>query len=495
MDTTLRQKILAEVAASPLLTYSWHGRGTAPVGYTRGLALAFGQCYLDLKAGTSAAVEMAKPIGGTGQDALAYFHEQLAAADMLDTKPADNLRHLFTIMYGLGMRESSGQYSEGRDVTARIPPSANTAEAGMFQQSWDSHSASRELPKLLAEYRLPGKECFLDVFREGVAKPITSNVGSGDGADFQRLAKQCPMFAVACAAVGLRNIRALWGPINRHEVEVKNAANNLLLRVQGLVDAVAAPTTAPASPKPAAPLPPPTPVAPSLPARPPAVLPPVDDRPWWKKLTDLTRPAPPTPTPAPSPVAQPPVAPPLPTTVTPVVPPPTPPVVQPALVVKNKWPLQRECDSFYGNPRNGAPWEASHLVDFTPPWRMVDEDSKRPVPHFKVHRLVKPSLDRIFARIWDTYHHSQAEIEAHHLHLFSGCYVFRNIRGSNSLSMHSYGIALDIAAGLNSLGAPYNPARGIPMEVVKCFEDEGWTWGGRWHGRPDAMHFQASRVS
>jgi len=81
-----------------------------------------------------------------------------------------------------------------------------------------------------------------------------------------------------------------------------------------------------------------------------------------------------------------------------------------------------------------------------------------------------------------------------HLHIFSGSYVFRAIRGGTHLSMHAYGIAVDIAAGLNELGKPYDPARGLPQDFINAFEAEGWTWGGRWHGRPDAMHYQAARV-
>ncbi len=62
------------------------------------------------------------------------------------------------------------------------------------------------------------------------------------------------------------------------------------------------------------------------------------------------------------------------------------------------------------------------------------------------------------------------------------------------LLLFTYGCALDIASNLNELGEPYDPKRGLPMAFVTLFEDEGWTWGGRWTGRPDAMHFQAARV-
>ena len=163
------------------------------------------------------------------------------------------------------------------------------------------------------------------------------------------------------------------------------------------------------------------------------------------------------------------------------------------------WPLQSHCDSFYGNPRghgghSNPTWEHENLVDFVPPWKMIDEDSKRPVPHFKMHKKVVDSLTRVFEKIWEFYGKDQSKIEAVHLHIFSGSYVFRPIRGGTHLSMHAYGVALDLASSLNELGAPYNPKHGLPMEVINEFEAEGWVWGGRWHGRPDAMHFQAAIV-
>ncbi len=163
-----------------------------------------------------------------------------------------------------------------------------------------------------------------------------------------------------------------------------------------------------------------------------------------------------------------------------------------------KWPSQANCDSFYGNPRGGAGhasgrWEAQNLVRYKPPWQMYYEG--KPIVGITIHKKCLDSLSRVFDRAWEMYGKSQAEIEKHHLHQFSGSYAYRNIRGSSRLSMHAYGIAIDIAAELNALGKPYDPKRGLPMEFVRLFEAEGWTWGGRWKGRPDAMHFQAASVS
>ena len=105
----------------------------------------------------------------------------------------------------------------------------------MFQQSWNSRSASPELPKLFEAYSA-NPDGFLSIFREGLSGSASSNEGSGDGAAFQALCKSCPAFAVEAAAVGLRTIRRHWGPINRREAEIRPEAETLLLQVQKVID-------------------------------------------------------------------------------------------------------------------------------------------------------------------------------------------------------------------------------------------------------------------
>jgi len=50
------------------------------------------------------------------------------------------------------------------------------------------------------------------------------------------LSKACPAFAVEFAAVGLRNIRTHWGPINTRTAEIRAECDALLTQVQNLVD-------------------------------------------------------------------------------------------------------------------------------------------------------------------------------------------------------------------------------------------------------------------
>jgi hypothetical protein len=135
------------------------------------------------------------------------------------------------------MRESSGQHCEGRDRSAHNT-TAETAEAGLFQMSFNARSASPLLPSLFAHYSA-NPSGFVEIFKEGVRCSASGleNFGSGDGKAFQRLCKECPAFAVEAAAVGLRNIRKHWGPISRRQAELRSECDELYRQVQAAVDA------------------------------------------------------------------------------------------------------------------------------------------------------------------------------------------------------------------------------------------------------------------
>ena len=63
------------------------------------------------------------------------------------------------------------------------------------------------------------------------------NFGSGaDGTRYQFLSKYAPAFHCMVTALGLRYRRNHWGPINREEAEIKQAADEMLREVQELVD-------------------------------------------------------------------------------------------------------------------------------------------------------------------------------------------------------------------------------------------------------------------
>ena len=75
------------------------------------------------------------------------------------------------------------------------------------------------------------------------------------------------------------------------------------------------------------------------------------------------------------------------------------------------------------------------------------------------------------------------------LKTFDGCFNVRKKRGLTSMSLHSWGIAIDVNAAWNGLGKTPVLSEGF----VKCFTDAGFDWGGTWQ-RKDGMHFQLKSI-
>lgn len=81
----------------------------------------------------------------------------------------------------------------------------------------------------------------------------------------------------------------------------------------------------------------------------------------------------------------------------------------------------------------------------------------------------------------------------------SGTFNWRNVRGAERMSPHSWGIAIDIASDRSDFwqwrnrGASedtritYNNR--IPREIVEIFQRHGFIWGGAWY-HYDTMHFE-----
>jgi uncharacterized protein (TIGR02594 family) len=228
--------IVELVGRSPLANYSWPARGKAPRAYLNGMAMAYAVAVLELEEGFPRAVEMAQAERADDQtDALTWYRSEFAAKGMDNSQPGlDTLRHLFVMMIGLGMRESSGLYYCGRDTTASNT-SSDTCEAGLFQTSWNIRSCSVNIQPLLVEY-WDDPNGFLPAFQEGLS-PTASGLGSfgtGDGARYQFLAKFAPSFHAFVTGIGMRKLRKHWGPINRKEVTINKDADTLLAAVQAL---------------------------------------------------------------------------------------------------------------------------------------------------------------------------------------------------------------------------------------------------------------------
>ncbi len=79
----------------------------------------------------------------------------------------------------------------------------------------------------------------------------------------------------------------------------------------------------------------------------------------------------------------------------------------------------------------------------------------------------------------------------------AGTYACRVIAGTERLSTHGHGIAIDIALkrahywrwSKPDAAGHYRWKNDIPVEIVRIFEKHGFIWGGRWY-HYDTMHFE-----
>lgn len=84
----------------------------------------------------------------------------------------------------------------------------------------------------------------------------------------------------------------------------------------------------------------------------------------------------------------------------------------------------------------------------------------------------------------------------------TSAFNYRHIVGTERLSNHSFGLAIDINPRLNPYmradgtvmpaGATYDPsvAGTVSGAVAELFLERGWEWGGHWTDRKDWQHFE-----
>lgn len=167
----------------------------------------------------------------------------------------------------------------------------------------------------------------------------------------------------------------------------------------------------------------------------------------------------------------------------------------------NHWPLQdaNSMNAYFGNPDKNADgmadpkWVSENIVRILPPFPMFL--SWQPETQWKTipcHRLVAPSLTKILSLIGQNFSaEDRAKYQLDHL---GGCFNFRRKRGGETLSIHSWGAAIDISPALNGMGVEWGSRpRMLPRAVAEIFRAEDWVWGVDFNS-DDVMHFQAARL-
>lgn len=262
-DPALRDPLVIEIChaveSSPLATHEWkslsahsprkYGPDLEPphLGYIKGMCLSFARSYSRLLAGEQVAGDMAGPVqAGSPADALWIYRQAISRlAPSQDSSEVTNLRHLYTAMIGYGSLESSGQYCTGRDLKNDESDTAETAESGILQTSYNTiegpgHEPIREgVAALTAQYAAHPEKGFLWVFQEGSgckwAKVAKRFYGSGPGRQFQELSRFSPAYSAETTAISLRYNANDYVTSDYDKVEVLPECDHLLLKVQHLV--------------------------------------------------------------------------------------------------------------------------------------------------------------------------------------------------------------------------------------------------------------------
>lgn len=160
----------------------------------------------------------------------------------------------------------------------------------------------------------------------------------------------------------------------------------------------------------------------------------------------------------------------------------------------------RDLIAYYGNPagpgsvnvdgnwfKASPTWARENLVDIemsdVPNWPSYP-NGKRP-NSLTVHKKVAPVLIATVAE-------ANSRGLMTRLRTYSGIFAPRRIghKSGGALSVHAFAAAFDVDAEWNAYGVPFERMQ-IDRDVLRCFEECGWTAGARWTGKyADGMHFQ-----
>jgi hypothetical protein len=138
----------------------------------------------------------------------------------------------------------------------------------------------------------------------------------------------------------------------------------------------------------------------------------------------------------------------------------------------------------YGaNPLAGAYRNNAQARGWGPGWPNAQESKMLTVAgggvKVRVRREIGPLVQALLTFTATVYHLNVGE-----------CWGFANraIRGTQTASNHSWGLAVDLNAPDNPMSSTFRT--NIPPAVVHAWEASGFYWGGRYVNTPDAMHFE-----
>ena len=149
-------------------------------------------------------------------------------------------------------------------------------------------------------------------------------------------------------------------------------------------------------------------------------------------------------------------------------------------------------NAFFGDPRgaNGQvskKWYAENMVKWVPPYPMFYSDGAHtPFKSFMIHKKTYNAFDSGFKEVLDVM--GLDKIKALHLNISGGIFCYRLQRGGTRLSVHSWGVAIDMDPANNPFPKKWKKGM-IDPQFCEILEKHGFWWRGE-NGDTDPMHFQ-----
>ena len=128
--------------------------------------------------------------------------------------------------------------------------------------------------------------------------------------------------------------------------------------------------------------------------------------------------------------------------------------------------------SIYGEP--GAAYEAKYCVT----WQIKNDFAWFPATNILINKEFKDLLFQAFTELQANNCHTEIKT-------YDGCLVIRNTRGTVLISLHSWGMAIDMNASVEKLGQPFTHWSNLFIQIMTKYV----YWGGQFQGRKDPMHF------
>lgn len=150
----------------------------------------------------------------------------------------------------------------------------------------------------------------------------------------------------------------------------------------------------------------------------------------------------------------------------------------------------------FGNPMaDAATFERNHMMILEVPAAL--RAHMRPVPgKIYINKVAAPLLIPTLEKI-------VAQGCASEIRTWDGCFNIRKQRGSNIISRHSYGIAIDMNATWNPLIRRVPAAQRTELrkkyvtwseKFLDCWRSTGWVCGADWNTSLDGMHFEINEI-